>query len=506
MTADNVVALRPAAQRQPELESRILGALMDLEDPRGLIASSGLTAEHFGSPKTRSVWQICSHLATKRRLVNSVTVFTGGLAAKILSDSDADWLAQLQASNTMTAPTFTQACSDLRDLVSRKATVSKLEAILRGLQEGASPASTRAGLNAVIQQMLAESAGDETGASDLMGLTVDWDSNNRNNRVSYMPTHVRPLDDVIGGWPANLTLLAGQPGVGKSAVLASIIEAQLMADREVRLGLFGLEDGTQWVVRRLVAKAMRMKLREVGNRKLTGQEQDELATVGERLYPMLERLVTFRFGRVKASDIVHRAHNWVRRGVRCIYIDHIGEVDHSSAASKWQKEHEGVAETVRVLRDFAVEVQVPVVALAHLARSDDKRGNTERPPVMQDLAGSAFLERRARLILGLWHKGGAGGALRATVLKATEGKPGDTIEFQRHFEAALVDHQEGGTVNLNAEASEERKAKAKERLRESVAASLERNKVKAELAPKPEDVATAPADPNQPSLFEEPKP
>lgn len=504
--AANVVQLRPHARAAPELEARILGALFDAEDPRAWVVSSGLTAAHFSSPRARTIWQIAEHLARLRRKVDAVTVFSAGIAGRLVVDADAEWLAGLQASNVVTTATaWAQMTGDLRELVHRRQMAERLAGIARGLGEGLPSSVARSQLHQVVQAMVAATAGDDTGATDLMNLTTDWDANNRAGKVAYVPTRIHALDAEIAGFPANLSLIAGQPGIGKSALLGSIIAAQLMADPEMRVGLFGLEDGTAWLARRLVAREMGIPLREVGSKPKTGLEDEKLAEVGGKLHPVLERLTTFRHGRVKAADIVHRASNWVAQGVRCIYIDHLGEVDHSAGGQRWQKDHEGVAETVRQLRDFAVEAQIPVVALAHTARPEG-RGDQERPPRMEELAGSSFLERRARLILGLWHKAGG---MRATVLKATEGAPGATIEFERQLTAALVDPTGGATVNVNAERAQDRRAKQSERTAEQVRAAAERAKLKAKLEAETKAAESPaleqPAAP-QASLFAEPKP
>ena len=69
-----------------------------------------------------------------------------------------------------------------------------------------------------------------------------------------------------------------------------------------------------------------------------------------------------------------------------------------------RKQDERVGEILRVLRDLAHECQVAVVLASHLRRP--KEDGVEAKyirPTMQSFAGSAYVERMARVAGGLWH-------------------------------------------------------------------------------------------------------
>src|SRR5690606_38620322 len=115
-------------------------------------------------------------------------------------------------------------------------------------------------------------AGDETGESDVISLLDSWEAASRGEYDPLLPTGIRIIDEHVGGWERNLNLVGGLPSVGKSALIATIIGNQLKAGRKV--GLFGLEEGTLWLLKRLVARDTGLQLRAVGRARLTDTQQE----------------------------------------------------------------------------------------------------------------------------------------------------------------------------------------------------------------------------------------
>jgi hypothetical protein len=148
------------------------------------------------------------------------------------------------------------------------------------------------------------------------------------------------------------------------------------------------------------------------------------------------------------------------------------------------------------MRNFSLRFHVPVVVLCHT--TDDEthhfgQRREEGPPAMQAMAGGRSIDRRARLMLGLWSKGEA---WRATVLKANElGAPGATVEFARLFDSVLIDPEGGRKVDVRQERAIEAKERREKSQDEKLLESLERSKKLAALKAKdkPQEEPKAPA-------------
>lgn len=480
-----------------EVEPKLLGALLDLPDQLTLMEGCGLTVNDFTDRRVALCWNIARRMAEKRRQVNALTVFSAGKTARVMDDSIFAWLQQLQATNSITRESFMQVAENLRLEVRGRQVAARLDEISRELRGGSFNASqVGRDLEALQFSLSGEDLQDETADSDIVDLMDSWDSREKTGKTALIPTGIKVLDDLIGGWDFRLNVIFGLPGTGKNALIGGIIDAQLAQDETLHSGLFGLEDGSEWFTKRLVARDLDMPVRDVGSKARTADQMNHLINVvAPGLHPRLQRLHVYRRDEIKVEDWLHVATHWVRnRGVRCLYLDNLGQMDHTQFGFK-DDQRMGVARTVKAFARFAIRHQVPVVLLAHSSRAAD---DGERPPKMSEIQDSAFVERRARKIIGVWTKNRE---LRATILKDQEGSGGGTtLELGRFVTAALVDPASGKSVDLRQEAREDRKEKDHERATRHLAAAELRTRLKAERTAKATAEAAANAPPPPPQL------
>jgi replicative DNA helicase len=458
----DVLQLPRALPQVSELEARVVGAALDL----GLLIADfealGLAGEDFAGELHRKAWLIARKRAERREPVSAETVGSAGLRAKWFTDGQVQALIDLTHSNLLTRETFRHVAEDLRLMVRAGALATALEAQVRALRTGAfNPARTATALEALVDQLQRDTAPDEDASGDVLELQDGWDTAEKTGKSRLLPTRIAILDAEIGGLPPGLTVFASAPGVGKTAVLDSMIRAQLEADPELHLGFFGLEDGTSHIARRWMAADTGMLLREVGWAKRTPEQRDATERSAEAMHPLLRRLHVYRHDTITPSELVARAASMrVRHNVAGIYVDNLTEVDFANRG-RTEQYHEAIGELGRRLRNFGMREQLPIGLIAHTV-------GTVRPgeiPTYSDLAGGQALARRARLFFGLWAKGEA---IRCTTGKANELGPGGvTVEFARLKMAGLIDPREGAKVNLQAERAAERATKLDEKGAES---------------------------------------
>ncbi len=467
------------------LECALLGALLDtgnpaLTDPQSLVDLAGLRDEDFTDSRVKGAWRLATRMALSRRPIDAMALFAEGKKHKLVSDDSLAWLQTLEAANTLDKAKF----ADLATTVRTQARRVTLSALLRqhaaALDKGGDLGETASAIEAACGQITGLGQTHDVGSSDVTELYAEWESRLASGAPLVIPTGVRAVDELIGGWVPNLNIIAGLPSVGKSALLGTMVEQQLLAG--VKVGLFGLEDGTRWLAKRLIARDMGIPVQRVGWSTMTADEQERYADAGNRYTNLLGKLITYRRDSIGADELCRRISYWVTNlGVQCVYVDHGGEVEH-------RRDNQGddfrlaVSETYRRLRNLAVRYQVPIVVLAHTTRASDKAnafGGDEQPPRLSEIAESAYIERRARIVLGLWTRVSDGESMRVTVLKQTEGKRGETCRIDRLTTAALLDPLSGQAINLNAErATEAAKARDKKDS-EKIARDLKRKELTA---------------------------
>lgn len=465
--------------KAPELEAALVGTLLGAREPAKLLEASGLTPDDFTDRNLAIVWDLVRRQLEHSRPVSPVVVFAAGVAAKSLSADDIGWLQTLQLRHALATDSFLATAAEVRREARRRQVSTRLRALSDELRnKDMEPAKIWAALEEQQQLLRRDYAQNRTGEAEVAELLGEWDRRIAAGKPLRCPTAIPVIDEHLGGWDANLNLLIGAPGSLKSGFLATVIEAQLKAG--MRVGLFGLEDGTAWLTRRLVAKRLGIPLRDIGNRKRTEAEEDLIDQAGPELTGLMRNLLVYRQGSITPAELCRWSSSWImNHGCQCIYVDNATELDYGGGGGDDDKHRLAVAGAFRRVRDLAVRHEVPIVVLAHTTRKYDERTGGEKPPHPSDAAESAALERRARKMLGTWRKGSA---FRISVLKSNEGESRLTFEFDRLVEQGLLDPEKGRLVNLQEESREERQAKAAREDENAVAKRLRRAELTARHA------------------------
>jgi replicative DNA helicase len=224
----------------------------------------------------------------------------------------------------------------------------------------------------------------------------------------YILTGIRLWDECVGGLPrGELTIIAAQPGVGKSSLGAtmalSIAEGD--ADRIAEeVAYFSLEDQGGWAGRRWLAERAEVSIGELLRKGLDPARLDKVWSAGadlgreggplDRIFINDERGLTAPRVAAAARQII------AQRGLRVVFVDHLLEMlDFGDVRSR----DERIGEILRTLRDLAVQCNVAVVLFTHLKDPDDARVDARFiKPKLQDFAGGRFVDRMARVAVGLW--------------------------------------------------------------------------------------------------------
>lgn len=474
----------------PDVEQWVIGALLMAEgavlrsNAQALLTQADLPPEAFTDLRAKHVWQVIVKLASQGRPVSVETVFGFGRGSKLFAEKDLAWLREW-ADNALTIdrPKFGDLADGLRKTARQKMLTTALEQHLETLRTQQDPdvlaiADALAEIAAATRTSTANE--ESTGDLDMAAVDDDWTRAEQGAPIGIVPTGIPALDESLRGFVPNLNVLIGPPSGGKSATAASMIERQLLGGW--RVGFFGLEDGSKWIPRRLIARDLGWPLVDVGRRERDHAAQTKIAEIYERLRHPLAHLKTYPRGGITTAKLLQIAARWVQRdatgrpGVDIIWIDHGGELDHTS--DKVDEHRLRVGLSYKRLRDFAVDNGVPIVTLAHTRRRSDQ--DTEaRPPRADEVRDSSDIENAARLMLGMWESPDERDHFRITSLKATEAERFVTWRLPRLKKCALIDPDGAEVVNLQAEKMAKAKARREEKEAERAAARAKREAEKA---------------------------
>ena len=221
------------------------------------------------------------------------------------------------------------------------------------------------------------------------------------NKIDFtgIRTGFRGLDDITRGLAKKqVIIIAGRPGCGKSAFALNVgLNASINNKNSV--ALFSLEMGEEEIVKRMYG----CKGRIDGDIIKTGRFTN---TDWKRWNEATSQFADAKFfiddsGGMTVSEIRRKCRKLKNSndGLDLIIIDYLQLLSSSSKYSGQRVQE--VGEISRDLKKLAMELDVPVIALAQLSRSVEQRRNNDKKPKLSDLRESGSIEQDADIVLFL---------------------------------------------------------------------------------------------------------
>lgn len=281
---------------------------------------------------------------------------------------------------------------------------------------------------------------------DVLGdVATELDEVQSGNVNPVVPTGISLMDSIVGGVQPTLTVIGALPGVGKSALAATVVRN--LARANVKVGIISLEDESSWLCYRILSHEsgvaqfkLRFKRMNQYDLERTGEAYGKLHGYGGNVvvYDGSESGMTF-------DDVVGVANDMVvNHGCKLVMVDHIGEIltGHSGAA----EDSKSISLGLSRLRGIANRHKIGMWAFMHLRRRDGLGPGDQ--PNLTDFASSAGAERKARVAIGLCREQDSD-TLGICVLKQTWGKAGVRVNVEFQGSAAMIKSIEGNPIGQN---------------------------------------------------------
>ena len=206
-------------------------------------------------------------------------------------------------------------------------------------------------------------------------------------------TGLKRVDKVTNGWQkSDLIILAGRPGMGKTAFAVTILLQPAINDGDP-VAIFSLEMSKKQLVGRIQAQITGLNVSRIIKKQLTIEEAQLL----EKNTMLLNNAPIFIDDTPSLSliELKSKARKLVREDkVKLIIIDYLQLM--RSGINTNSRENE-IAEISRGLKAIAKELDIPVIALAQLSRAVELRGG-DKKPMLSDLRESGQIEQDADMV------------------------------------------------------------------------------------------------------------
>jgi len=412
---------------ETELEQSILGAIL-VENRRLEQISVVLKSEEFSDPFHQRVYDTMLRLWEQGRGITAQTLTALMRSDPGLKTLDMDYFGALAEA----APAITNI-KEMARIIHEASVRRELLRIGEDLANGALEAEVERPPRVLVESAekalyaVAQNSHYGEGALDFheaLRRAVEHaeKAQARGGRISGVTSGFTDIDSLLGGLqPSDLLILAGRPGMGKTALgtnmafhCAKAYVDDLATNAEYPRGapvlFFSLEMAAQQLSARILSEQAELEMWKIRNGKFTDSEWEKFVLTMQELSTL--PLYIDDTGGISIAQIAARARRMKReKNIGLIIIDYLQLVEPSRRHDNRVQE---ITEVTKGLKTLAKELNVPVLALSQLSRGVDARD--DKRPVLSDLRESGSIEQDADVVMFVFRE--------EYYLKSREPEPG----------------------------------------------------------------------------------
>ena len=256
-------------------------------------------------------------------------------------------------------------------------------------------------------------------------------SQNRGD-ITGIATGFYDIDKITSGLhPNELIIIAARPAMGKTAFALNLATNIAMNSKKT-VALFNMEMGAEQLATRMLASVGQIELNRLVSGKL---EHNDWKRVNEAISRLADtKLYMDDTPGMTIAEIRAKCRRLAssQDGLDIIIIDYLQLI---SGGPKYAgNRQQEIAEISRSLKTLAMELEIPIIALAQLSRSVD--GRDDKRPILSDLRESGSIEQDADIVAFLYRDD-------------YYNKDSAIDEFTSKSEFIIGKHRNGPTTTIN---------------------------------------------------------
>jgi replicative DNA helicase len=427
LTDSNVLKLAPdsgapayrSAPHNVEAEQGLLGAILINNDAFYRV-SDFLEGKHFYLKVHQEIYETSGSLIRMGKLANPVTLKTFVTEADLGAMTVSQYIARLAAEAT-TIINAVDYGRTIYDHAIRRDLIEIGEEVVNNAYDAPVDFAPRAQIEDTERKLyaLAETGrydGGFQGFSQAMKVALDMAANayQRDGKLSGTATGLRDLDVKMGGLQrSDLIIVAGRPGMGKTALATNIAynvakayHGEVQPDGTMKsvnggiVGFFSCEMSAEQLATRILAEQTSISSSMIRRGGISQSEFDKIRDYTIQLQHL--PLFVDETGGLSISQLTARARRLKRqKGLDLIVVDYIQLLQGSGKRGNDNRVQE-VTEITTSLKALAKELNIPVIALSQLSRQVESRD--DKHPQLSDLRESGSIEQDADVVLFVYRE------------------------------------------------------------------------------------------------------
>jgi replicative DNA helicase len=418
--ADEPAAQYRTAPHNIEAEQALLGAIL-VNNEAFYRVSDFLEPKHFFEPIHQNIYQLSNELIRAGKIATPVTLKTfldatidiGGLNVS-------QYLARLAAEAT-TIINSEDYGRTIYDLSIRRDLIQVGEDMVNVAYDAPVDFAPRQQIEDAERRLydLAETGRYDGGFqlfSNSLTSAIDMAAHafQRDGKLSGMATGLDDLDRMMGGLqPSDLIILAGRPGMGKSALATNIgynvakaWQGEVRSDGHTAtvnggvVGFFSLEMSAEQLATRIIAEQTGIPSNLIRRGGISEADFEKIKDYSVELQNL--KFFVDETGGLSVAQLAARARRLKRqRGLDLLIVDYLQLLQGSTKRSSENRVQE-ITEITTKLKALAKELNVPILALSQLSRQVESRD--DKRPQLSDLRESGSIEQDADVVLFVYRE------------------------------------------------------------------------------------------------------
>jgi replicative DNA helicase len=411
-------AAEPAFRSPPhniEAEQALLGAIL-VNNEALYRVSDFLEPRHFFEPIHQQIYELAAGLVRAGKIATPVTLKTFLPADfDIAGLSLNQYLARLAAEAT-TIINAEDYGRTIYDLSVRRDLITIGEEMVNSAYEAPVDSTPLSHIEDAERRLyqIAETGRYDSGFqrfAQALTTAVDMAAHayQRDGGLSGLATGLTDLDSRMGGLqPSDLVILAGRPGMGKSALASNIgyniakaWNGELRPDGHMEtvnggiVGFFSLEMSAEQLATRIIAEQTGIPSNKIRRGAIDEADFERIKDVSIELQTL--PFYVDETGGLSIGQLAARARRLKRqRGLDLLIVDYLQLLQGTSQRSSENRVQE-ITEITTRLKALAKELNIPILALSQLSRQVESRD--DKRPQLSDLRESGSIEQDADVVL-----------------------------------------------------------------------------------------------------------
>ena len=211
--------------------------------------------------------------------------------------------------------------------------------------------------------------------------------------ISGISSGFKPLDELTGGWHgSDLILIAGRSSMGKTSLAVSMM-VNIAIKQGIPAAIFSLESSKKRILHRILSNICDIEVQKISNGDFNEEEEKRFS----KGLKMLEDVPLFLDDTpgLSVEEFIEKGKKMISEdGVKIIMIDYIQLM--TIHGIPFSSRPEELALVIRALKSFAMEYDVPIIALSQI--SQDSKGPEGKRPQLSDLKRYINLEEDTDMV------------------------------------------------------------------------------------------------------------